>query len=364
MALIIRSPDSQNDFSGRTISIVFAVVAFVVVFCCILWGILLPKIRARRRHLVSNSHNAARVSDHQLQASVQLFPGHPAIMCRRDKHVLAQPRYYNPRTQTPFPSMPPNTSLLSLPSITNFPFLKSASDISFDSHGLFTPIKASHTEKNTGTATRENRDNHNFGLSWSLEDGSGQGQSEERYIQDVCQPRMMAAKTAGRAPPLTKQLEKFPIPSSSTTQSNKVAHPNKLFKELKYYGGTISKLPVDTSSPRAHRSLSGHRSCQSLSAALDLTHHNLEKNNRNQMQHKLYRTSTNDPSQAQRSVDTVSLGLSVPGIRSSCPTIMPPSDLIRQSQTVPMHVTQELRSISRGRTAFETHMALLGRDEK
>ncbi|EXJ55017.1 uncharacterized protein A1O5_12756 [Cladophialophora psammophila CBS 110553] len=214
----------RGDNSGRTFSIIFAVVAFIVVFGCVVWGIVLPKYRKRRdthplgaRYMVTPSYPPF--------SPPPRFPSHPALLRNFRKQPPNPVQHYDPRTESPFPN-----SLAQLNAIYR-PLQVGSSNTAGLSYGPFTPAQC-------WLSTRLQPQHMPQGNLQRARKGAGTDprnfttfKGKHDYILPVPEPVVLKPRPAGRPPPLTRQLERFPIPLGSGRKGGLV-HPVKLFQEL------------------------------------------------------------------------------------------------------------------------------------
>ena len=231
--------NARSETSGRTFTIVFATAAVAVVIICLIWGFIVPRYRKKRHppRPPSALFNTASFTDLSAATLPRDFPSHPALCRDLRKRPSGLLRQYDPRSETPFPNTPPLGESVSLPSIT--PRTYSAADI-HTSHGLFSPAKDRQPSRR-GAEDANEHDNATI---------AGDDQDHNDYTLAMPEPCLLQAKPAGRAPPLKRQLDKFPMPRSGSGQTDKLAHPNKLFKDLELREssisiGTPSLLPAD-----------------------------------------------------------------------------------------------------------------------
>jgi hypothetical protein len=219
-----RDVTQRDAGTGKTFSIVFAVIAFLVVAICIVWGYFIPKWRFKYGHPYSTRSNcigrAAKLGPSTPQTArkyVPHFPSHPGV---RGLHKSSSLLIYNPRTESPFGNSPRIIESVHL-------------------HG-FTPTCAPATQRKL-SPTRK-RPTHDYELpktpstlsQLALTD-SLRGFSHKEDDESERQRRMAApaARPAGRAPPLTKQLALFPSPDSNQAKRfDTLARPNLLFEKL------------------------------------------------------------------------------------------------------------------------------------
>ena len=224
------------DSGGRNFSIIFAVIAFVIVTGCLFWGIFLPKYRKKHpRRPRDTRYNHRHVP--------QTFPSHPALLRKCHTGPSGRPRTYDPRSQTPFPNTPPPGDCINLPPLT--PRLRSAQNLA-----------PSQNEVLNWSPARDRLPSRR-GLNTVASAGSGcrhEGQDMRADIDDfilpIPQALALCPKSAGRAPTLARQLNQFPIPRSGSDGTGKLAHPRKLFEDLEErYSKSTSITSLGTPSP-------------------------------------------------------------------------------------------------------------------
>ena len=134
-------------------------------------------------------------------------------------------RKYNPRVESPFPSSPARMAPVHRP-----PQCQSVHDTGY-SEGLFAPFHF----------CLPMRRRQQMLLQHNLQGAGYPGRPDPQkfsafdhkhgYILPVPEPIMLKPRPAGRPPPLIRQLERFPMPLSSSSKGGLV-HPVKLFQEL------------------------------------------------------------------------------------------------------------------------------------
>ena len=226
----------RDENTGRNFSIIFAVIAFVIVVGCLFWGIFLPKYRKKHpRHPSATRYNGLEGS--------HTFPSHPALLRGFRKHPSRRLRKYNPRTQTPFPNTPPPGDSVSLPSLT--PRNRSAQNVVWPNHdsGIFSPARdrlPSRRGLPAGDTLQHKPSNGSLYPDLST-DG---------YILPVPEPMALCPRPAGKAPTLARQLRRFPMPYTSSPETGRLAHPKKLFDDLEQrYSKTTTITSLETPSP-------------------------------------------------------------------------------------------------------------------
>lgn len=190
---------------------------------------------------------------------------------------MSQPtvRHYNPRTESPFPQVahsqdkpPAFTTPHSSSTPTNEPG---------SSHGLFTPPKAVpppreviilkqlKTIKPQAQATDTTQ----------IEMTKDEQRYDDDYILPVPEPLVLKPRPAGRPPPLSRQLERFPMPIGTLKRKNDLLHPAKLFQEVEY---RASQSTVDTVGTPCPTPFSVRRGNLSRERSADTTHGNGHNN--------------------------------------------------------------------------------------
>ena len=240
--------------TGASFSIIFGVIAASVVLACAIWGFVIPQWR--RKH----PSNATRTkwNDGSILTSrrrpsrrIRTFPCHPAIEPLLSKPSTTQilPTY-NPRIESPFPDSPNLGVARTLPHVVRTHSAPVAAT-SMSSDGLFTPIKNRNTEEdrsknNYHTVPRATDAKHFPGRSVDFGDAKD-------FILAVPEPLALKPREAGRPPAVMRHLEKYSTPhSNSPTGSDKLPHPNKLFRAVQS-GNFRSSLCSSTSLRIDHR---------------------------------------------------------------------------------------------------------------
>lgn len=240
--------------TGVSFSIIFGVIAASVVLVCAVWGFVIPKWR--KKHPANPSRTkwndgSILTSRRRPGRRVRTFPSHPAIKPLLSKPSAAQilPTY-NPRIESPFPDSPNLGVTRTLPHVvrTHSAPLPATS---LSSHGLFTPIR----HRNPGedqfknkyhTVPRASDAKHFPGKSADFGDAKD-------FILAVPEPLALRPREAGRPPAVMRHLEKYGIPhSNSPGGSDKLLHPNKLFRAVQS-GNFRSSLCSSTSLRIDHR---------------------------------------------------------------------------------------------------------------
>ena len=223
--------EKRDGDSGRNFSIIFAVIAFVIVAGCLFWGIFLPKYRKKHPHPSPTRYNGLN--------QPQAFPSHPALLRGFRNRPSSRLRKYNPRTQTPFPNTPPPGDTISIPSLT--PCSRSAQDISLPGFGdgVFSPAR-DRLPSRRGLQANDNPSHGSLLPNLTTDD----------YILPVPEPMALCPRSAGKAPTLARQLKRFPMPRFDSAETGKLAHPRKLFNDLEQrYSKTTTITSFETPSP-------------------------------------------------------------------------------------------------------------------
>ncbi|KIW50077.1 hypothetical protein PV05_11698 [Exophiala xenobiotica] len=226
-----QSLQRRGENYGRTISIIFGVIAALVILVSIIWGIILPKFRKNKTNRYSGGLTPrvySRNSPH--------FPSHPALLRGTRQKPTNTLRHYDPRIETPFQDGPTPLSTFNHGSAAlsqNHIALTVGSTNSSD--GLFTPTRH-YLPLQRGLQSRHDPDlqfkrtnvvhaTHNYVPRMGLN-------GLEEYILPVPEPLVLRPRPAGRPPPLTRQLERFPMPIPRLSRKGGLMHPGKVFSEL------------------------------------------------------------------------------------------------------------------------------------
>ncbi|OAP59181.1 hypothetical protein AYL99_06479 [Fonsecaea erecta] len=229
-----------DDNSGRTFSIIFAVIAFLVVLGCVVWGIVLPKFRKRR-----GTHRLGRYTvtpNYPAFSPPPRFPSHPALLRGFRKQPQIPVQRYDPRIESPFPNSPAQLHSTHRP-----PQAGSGNAVSHI-YGLFTPPQCWLSMRNhTQTMSRGNLQAARQGAGIDPRNFTS-FRGKHDYILPVPEPVVLKPRPAGRPPPLKKQLERFPFPFDSG-RNDGLVHPVKLFQELQLRKSEINRASFGTPSP-------------------------------------------------------------------------------------------------------------------
>ncbi|EXJ92448.1 hypothetical protein A1O3_00999 [Capronia epimyces CBS 606.96] len=216
----------RGDNSGRTFSIIFAIIALLVVLGCLIWGIILP--RYRKTNL---GRPRGRLAANRTGTSNAQFPSHPALLRGfRQKSSIAL-RQYNPRIESPFPSNPAQSTVdHSLPPSCPPPARLLGAPTHSD--GLFTPAK-DRLSSRRGRYTRYSRLFQPKALvGHESQSIMTKVNAVEDYVLPIPEALVLKPRPAGRPPPLTKQLGMFPVPQGHVKRKGGLVHPVKLFQDL------------------------------------------------------------------------------------------------------------------------------------
>ncbi|KAJ9607459.1 hypothetical protein H2200_008532 [Cladophialophora chaetospira] len=213
--------ERRDASPGRTFSIVFAVVAVLVVLGCLILVILLPRFRKKPRAIPGSRYPVVPNHPHPFGPPPR-FPSHPALLRGFRKKFPVTVQQYDPRIESPFPS---STTQLT----ANRP-----AQYAIHSNGLFTPPQCCFPINSRQSDTNDPR--YIMRAVEPLRPDPRQFttfSAKHEYILPVPEPLLLKPRPAGRPPPLTRQLERFPMPLPLTSIRNRgLIHPAKLFKEL------------------------------------------------------------------------------------------------------------------------------------
>jgi len=216
--VLARGATRRDSGTGETSSIAFAVIAFLVVAACILWGYFIPKWRHKygrpsrtRFNCIGGAAKYGLSTPPKAPRYIPRFPSHPGV--RGLQKDCSLPIY--DRTETPFSNNPRTGEIVNLRSLSPTPATKPKIPSVFKR-----PTHDYELPKTPGTLSQ-----------LALTDSLGDHDVEE---VDESQPgRLMVTPVAGRPPPLTKQLALFPTPASkSSKRFDTLAHPILLFEKL------------------------------------------------------------------------------------------------------------------------------------
>ncbi|KAL6240501.1 hypothetical protein RBB50_012613 [Rhinocladiella similis] len=214
----------RRDNTGISIAIILGVVSVLVILGVLIWGILLPKFRKKKPVQYSVDYllhlHDRRNSPH--------FPSHPTLLRNIVKKPKKSVARYDPRTESPFPSRPAPLRTFGY-GPTPPPYSQTYLVDQSGSGGLFTPAR-------DRLPPRRGVDSGYSEVFWKNKDGphhmtaTGLNGLHE-YILPVPEPLHLKPRPAGRPPPLTRQLEKFPLPAPGLSRKGGLIHPGKLFQQ-------------------------------------------------------------------------------------------------------------------------------------
>lgn len=220
--------------SGTTFSIIFGVIAAVVIVACAIWGIAIPEYRRNRPPSpAAVKWNTGSILTTRTRSKLRrTYPNHPAVRPLLSKPSAAQiVSTYNPRTESPFPDGP----AISMTSFCRGGKARANSSpllpTSISSNGLFTPIKRSDSRDDDSkskyhTVPRVNDAKHLAAPSSDFGDAKD-------FILAVPEPLALRPREAGRPPAVTRHLQRYGTPlTDSPAASDKHLHPNKLFRAV------------------------------------------------------------------------------------------------------------------------------------
>ena len=247
--LSARTLASRNAGTGRDFAIIFTIVAFAIISAC-LWGFCLPKWRAKHPPRPSSTRfnciGGAAMYATPPKPPLR-FPSHPAVMRGIHKKPSRDLRVYDPRTESPFPNSPHTGESVRLSSVnTN------------RTKPLF---RIEWSNLKTQAPNDEKPDKHPELGSDLVEGDQGFWRHDDVDQSELALPEQPppVARAAGRAPPLTKQLARFPMPSSTSTRSFDSLRPPKQQSEKLEY---IEFPPKTFQSTRIPLHLPSKGSCQ------------------------------------------------------------------------------------------------------
>lgn len=223
--------------SGTSLSVVLGVVVAVVLAACVIWAVVIPAIRKRQAPTPATTQwaDGTVLTTRRRSRLKRTYPSHPAVRPLLSKPSVPQSlTFYNPRTESPFPDGPALHSVRfcstrNLRAQSTPPLSASAS-----SNGLFTPIKRNDLKNDNSksqfhTVPRAADAKHVPVKSFDFGDAKD-------FILAVPEPLALKPRDAGRAPAAVRPLNRFNTSLTSLTASpaysDKLLHPNKLFRAL------------------------------------------------------------------------------------------------------------------------------------
>lgn len=193
---------ARSEASSRAFSVIFATIAFLIILVCVFWGFILPRLRqtSNRHRSFQSTATQSYQDDYHDEAH---YLNHPPVFHSSQGRLSPAVRRYNPRTESPFPpvSLGPFQKTLVPPCSTTNP--------TTSSHGLFSPS----TERFiSGGRRRPSNQAHRTQMAGKNDMEMLLVGTETDYILPVPEPLVLKPRPAGRPPPLTRQLERFPMP--------------------------------------------------------------------------------------------------------------------------------------------------------
>ena len=222
----------RTDTSTRNFSIIFAIVALVIICLCLAFACYPKWLKKRPTPTKFNGLTQLRPLS---RSPPPQFPSHPVVMRSLHKKPSQNVRRYNPRTHSPFLNAPPKGDAVGLPSIKGTNSLASLHNTS-ESDDPFTPARERNCTTPIGHRYSVPRSPTTLTEMADYAPSLRQYGDAADYILALPEPLVLQARSAGRPPPLTKQIAKFPLPESISTGSDKLAHPKKLFERLEQLG--------------------------------------------------------------------------------------------------------------------------------
>lgn len=214
----------------------FGIVAGLVLFSCFVWGIAIPWLRKRcaRKSTKPQWTDSVVLTTRRRSRLKGIYPSHPAVRPLLSISATHSLTIYDPRTESPFPDGP-------APQSTKFASTRNLRaqstpplSASTSSNGLFTPTKHSNIENDNSrsrfhTVPRGNDARYVPAKSFDFGDAKD-------FILAVPEPLALKPRDAGRPPAVARHLDRYGTSLTSLTtspaQSDKLLHPNKLFRAL------------------------------------------------------------------------------------------------------------------------------------
>jgi hypothetical protein len=218
-AITVASPSLQRrDLSqGQTFAVIFAVIAFIAIAISLILVLAFRRSKPLPTHVPLSRYPVAPNYPQPFNAPPR-FPSHPALLRHSRRTHDPAVRTYDPRVESPFPNTPPHIS---------YGYDQIAPGNIAPNSGLFTPPQRSVTpglyqQDQQQRVIRTSRSDPRTYITFN---------TKHDYILPVPEPIALKPRPAGRPPPLTRQLEKFPMPLSSSKRGEEL-HPIKLFQEI------------------------------------------------------------------------------------------------------------------------------------
>ncbi|RVX70011.1 hypothetical protein B0A52_06182 [Exophiala mesophila] len=195
---------ARSEASSRAFSVIFATIALLIILVCAFWGFVLPRLRrkSQRHRSFRSTATQSYQDDHHDEPH---YLNHPPVFHSSQGKLSPGVRRYNPRTESPFPRV-----ILGSAQKTLVPPVSNTSP-TISSHDLFLPSRE-------GIQLTDRKRSLNQ-TGWTRRHGAEKNDiemllfgPETDYILPVPEPLVLKPRPAGRPPPLTRQLEKFPMP--------------------------------------------------------------------------------------------------------------------------------------------------------
>ncbi|KAK5088909.1 hypothetical protein LTR05_003132 [Lithohypha guttulata] len=213
---------------GTTFTIIFCVIAVCVLLACAIWGFILPQWRKKHPPQPSRTkwNEGSILTTRKSRRIGNAFPTHPAVKPLLSKPSTAQilPTY-NPRVESPFPDQPEPGISRSRKEVEPRTYSAHTAPLpTVSSNGLFTPVRRGENSFHTIPQATDAR--HHIGKSSDFGDA-------KHFILAVPEPLTLRSRDTDRPPAVTRHLEKYGTPyPTSLTGSDKLPHPNKLFRAI------------------------------------------------------------------------------------------------------------------------------------
>ncbi|KIV89373.1 hypothetical protein PV10_08947 [Exophiala mesophila] len=206
MAVITpKSPlHARSEASSQAFSVIFAAIALLIILVCAFWGFVLPRLRRKsQRHRSFRSTATQSYQDDYHDEPHYL--NHPPVFHSSQGRLSPGVRRYNPRTESPFPRVFLGSAQKPLvPPVSNTSPTTSSHDLFLPSREGFPPTDRNRPLNQTGCTHRHGAEKNDIEM---LLFGP-----ETDDILPVPEPLVLKPRPAGRPPPLTRQLERFPMP--------------------------------------------------------------------------------------------------------------------------------------------------------
>lgn len=228
-----------TDPSVRTFSILFGCTALVVMLGCLIWGIILPKFRKTGRCRRPDRLPLPVVHDSPNSRYYFDAPPPDEFLREHQNNTSTRVRIYDPRASSPFPDNSVELNTLNPPALPQAAHLAGSTfGMTNSSHGLFTPAR-------NGLGDR--RKDHTKMFGYELNTITARNGTHESILP-VPEP-VLKPRPAGRPPPLARQLEKFPMPTTGLSRKGGMAPPGKRFYESQPPASKTSRDVFSTPCP-------------------------------------------------------------------------------------------------------------------